>query len=124
MSLKSLMSKFKTVMIHISEAGGLTDDTNFSLQETFATQFKRIPEFKESVHLIERSKLNSKYNRFEWQWKTANAILENLLTNQKHKLLLAGCDVNNPNFNAAAVGPGESSGENGTDMAAVGANGK
>ena len=123
-SLNSFMSKFRTVMIHISEAGGLTDDNNFILQESFAVQFKRIPEFKESVHVIERSKLTSKYHRFAWQWKIANAIMDNLMPNQKHKLLLAGCNINNSRFNAAAAGAEEPSGENSANMAAVGANGK
>ena len=61
-SLKSFVSKFKTIITNIAEAGGETDDNNFQLRETFTAEFRRIPELKESVALIDRSPLNSKFH--------------------------------------------------------------
>ena len=76
-NLKSFVSRFKTIIPNIAEAGGETDDNNFQLREAFTGEFRRIPELKESVALIERSPLKSRFHQFTWQWKTANATLDN-----------------------------------------------
>ena len=104
--LKTFLSKFNVIITNLAEAGGTTDDSNFLLRQSFSTEFRKIPELKDSVHKIERSTLSSKYHSFTWQWRTANHVLENLLANQKRKQLLANCNPSNANVGAAAAGTG------------------
>ena len=56
-SFRSFIGKFRVAMIDMTEAGGNTDDNNFTLRELFYCEFKKIPELKESQNVINRSKL-------------------------------------------------------------------
>ena len=62
----------------------------------------------ESVHQLDRSKLSSKRHTLDVRRKTANTICDTLTAAETHKQLLAGCNPNAAEPNAAAVGAGGS----------------
>ena len=105
-SPRTFLSKFNVIITNLTDAGGTADEHIFLLRQTFANEFRKVPEFKDSVHKMERSALSSKYLSFAWQWRTANHVLENMLENQKHKQLLANCNYSNANVGAAAAETG------------------
>ena len=50
--------------------------------------------------------MTSKYSTFKYQWQHAQQTLENMIADQSHNQLMAGCDPNASDINTAILGPG------------------
>ena len=105
--MKSFMSMFGACRNHISDVGGGNTYDDHTLSLAFDTEFRKIPEFRDVVSLkLRGSLLTSKYRTFDWQWQHAQQTLENMLADQRHDQLMAGCSPNAEDINTAALNTG------------------